>query len=170
MARSIKLPPRGHVQVPAATLAGLAVLLVAGLAVLGLLDRIDTALGQFLDARVPGRFVGGPHPAVVGAAVLLAAYGLPYVLLSVPGSTRRALLFASTLLLLAAWGPVLALAAMKPALSAPFLAALWAGGGALFYAARHRMPCDAPPARMDIPVAMPQPEPDPPSAAPPPPP
>jgi hypothetical protein len=170
MGRSIKLPPRGQVQAPAATLAGLAVLLVAGLAGLGLLGRIDAALAGLLDARVPGRFVGGPHPFVLGAAVLLTAYGLPFVLLSVPGNTRRALLFTSTLLLLAAWVPVLALAAMKPAVSAPFLAALWAGGGALFYAARHRMPCDAPPPRPEIPAVAIPPEPGPPSAAPLPPP
>jgi len=60
----------------------------------------------------------------------------------VAGTWRRLVLWITALVLVAAWAPVLSLAARAPDIGAPFTAVLWSGVCALVYAGNHRMACD----------------------------
>ena len=78
----------------------------------------------------------------VWLAVVLFALGLAFAILSVAGTWRRVVLWITTAALVAAWAPVLALAAHAPDISAPFIAVIWSGVCALVYAGNHQMVCD----------------------------
>jgi hypothetical protein len=52
------------------------------------------------------------------------------------------LLWLSAVILVAAWAPVLSLAARAPDIAAPLVATIWSGICALVYVSRHRMPVD----------------------------
>jgi hypothetical protein len=125
MVTRIEPQQAGQVFIPAASIAALGVLLVAGLSVLGIQDRCDQWLAQLV---AQGR---------VAASVAI---------LEVAGTWRRLILWFTTLILVAAWAPVLGLAAHVPAVSAPFIAVLWSGICALLYASQHRMAVDEKPA------------------------
>ncbi|MCX6873451.1 MAG: hypothetical protein NTW21_06535 [Verrucomicrobia bacterium] len=140
---------QGHVLVTAAFIGSLALVLAAGLGALGLTAQADAAFAGAL-CRVLQQDGGTGFqkslPAWglwLGAALL--AYGLALAMLSVPGTWRRLVLWLTTVLVLAAWAPVLALAAHAPELATPLIAALWSGACSLVYVRSHRMPCDAEP-------------------------
>lgn len=63
-----------------------------------------------------------------------------WVLLHVRGAWRRWVLSVSVLIISLAWVPVLALCGRVPSLSAPLVGIIWALGGSLIYAGRHREP------------------------------
>lgn len=136
----------GHVLVTAAFIGSLAVVLAAGLGALGLTERADAAI-----ASVLGRFIQPDGAAAFPKALpawglwlgtALIAYGLALVMLGVSGTWRRLVLWFTTLGLVAAWAPVLGLAAHAPEIAAPLVAAVWSGACALVYTHSHRMPCD----------------------------
>ena len=141
-----RLRPLGHVMVPAPAIGSLSILLVVGLGVRGMLDRAD---GWVASAVSQGGAAGYPKALPEWSpwlASVLLAYALTFAMLSVAGTWRRLVLWLTALVLVAAWAPVLFLAARAPEISAPFIAVLWSGVCALAYAANHQMPCDAPPA------------------------
>jgi hypothetical protein len=80
----------------------------------------------------------------VWLAVVLLAFGLTFAILNVAGTWRRVVLWITTMALVAAWAPVLSLAARAPDVAAPLIAVIWSGVCALVYAGNHRMPCDEP--------------------------
>jgi hypothetical protein len=80
----------------------------------------------------------------VWLAAALLSFGLAAAILGTPGAFRRVILWLSTVVLVAAWAPVLSLAAHAPEIAAPWIATLWSGVCAIVYTARHRMPCDGP--------------------------
>jgi hypothetical protein len=140
---------QGQVLVTAAFIGSLAMALAAGLKTLGLTDQANAAITglmcQALQPGAPPAFAKALPPWQVWLGTALAAYGLALAMLGVPGTWRRLVLWTTTLLLVAAWAPVLALAAHAPEVAAPFTAALWAGVCTLVYTHSHRMPCDQPP-------------------------
>ena len=73
------------------------------------------------------------------------AFGLAYAMLNTPGTWRRVMLWITALTLVAAWAPVLSLAAHAPEITAAWVATLWSGVCALVYTTHHRMPCDPSP-------------------------
>jgi hypothetical protein len=146
MVTRIEPQQAGQVFIPAASIAALGVLLVAGLSVLGIQDRCDQWLAQLV---AQGRVAAFPKSLPVWAIWLATvgfAFGTSVAILEVAGTWRRLILWFTTLILVAAWAPVLGLAAHVPAVSAPFIAVLWSGICALLYASQHRMAVDEKPA------------------------
>jgi hypothetical protein len=60
-------------------------------------------------------------------------------------------LWISALVLVAAWAPVLSLAAHAPEIAAPWITTLWSGICGLIYAANHHMACDDKPSSSNEP-------------------
>ena len=136
------LPP-GHVRIPAAAISSLSILLTAGLGILGLLHRVNEMVAQLVTqgkSAVP--FPKTLPDWAIGSATVAFAFGISWVILSVPGGWRQVLLWISALVLIAGWAPVLGLAAHAPDIGAPFIAVLWSGVCALVYAKNHRMAAD----------------------------
>ena len=138
----------GHVLSTAAFIGSLALVLAAGLGALGLTDQADAALANLLGRALQQDATAGFPKTLAPWALWLGtagvAYGLALAMLGVPGTWRRLVLWFTTLVLVAAWAPVLGLAAHAPEIAAPLIAALWSGACALVYGHSHRMPCDEP--------------------------
>jgi hypothetical protein len=134
--------PDGHVLVPAAIIGSLSTLLVVGLSALRILDRADLAIAKWMSQGKPTDFPKDLPEWAVWLAVVLLAFGLAFAILSVAGTWRRVVLWLTTAALVAAWAPVLSLAAHAPDTAAPLIAAIWSGVCALVYAGNHQMACD----------------------------
>lgn len=136
--------PEGHVLVPDVAIGSLSLLLAAGLGLLGVLDRVNQVVGGIVSQGAVSNFPKAlPHWAV-WLATALFAFGLSFAILSVAGTWRRLVLWITAMVVVAAWAPVLALAAHAPDIAAPFIAVIWSGVCALVYAGNHRMACDEP--------------------------
>lgn len=136
--------PEGHPALAALAIVALSMLLVAGLALAGWIDRIDGRVGEWVSRggrQVYAKELPAWLPWLAGAVL---AAGLAGAILATPGGWRRVVLWLVTLVIVAAWAPVLSLAAHQPAITVPWIACLWAGFCAMVHASRHRMPCDAP--------------------------
>jgi hypothetical protein len=135
---------QGQVLITAAFIGSLALVLAAGLGALGLTDQADALIARWLSQSLQ-HAAGFPEalPELgLWLGTALIGYGLALAMLSVPGTWRRIVLWFTTLVLVAAWAPVLALAAHAPEVATPLIAALWSGACALVYGRSHRMPCD----------------------------
>ncbi len=130
--------PRGHVFMPAAAIGSLAMVLAAGLAAFGLLDRIDRAVAATVS--VSGTSLRPIPPAIIWLGAAVVSYLLALAMLGSPGTWRRVVLWSTTVMLMAAWAPVLVLAARQPAIAAWLVAATWSGACSFVYARNHRMP------------------------------
>lgn len=136
--------PAGHVLRPAAAIGVLSLGLAAGLELLGVLARVNDGIARIVSRGGAERF---PRHLPDGAAWLAAAlfsFGLAAAMLGTPGPLRRLALWLSAVVLVAAWAPVLSLAAHTPEIAAPWIATLWSGVCAMVYTSRHRMPCEEP--------------------------
>lgn len=125
---------------PAAVIALMAILLIAGLGGLGITTRVNGVIGNWV---AQGNGVNSWPQAlpdwVVGLATVAFAFGISWAILRVEGGWRRLLLWITAMVLLAGWAPVLALAAYAPDIGGPFIAVLWSGICALVYAQNHQM-------------------------------
>ena len=130
----------GHVLAPALAIGSLALVLAAGFGFVGIMDRANDGIATGLQVG-SGTLKSLPEWAVWLAAAV-GAYGLAMVILSVPGTWRRVMLWVTSLALVAGWGPVLVLAATEPVVAVPLLATFWSGLCSLVYASRHRMAVD----------------------------
>lgn len=135
--------PAGHWLLATAAIGALSMLLVAGLELLGLLERINMVVAAAVSRGGAEKFPQALPLWVLWLAVVAFAFGTAAALLGTPGFGRRLLLWLSTLVVVAAWAPVLSLAAHAPEIGAPWIATSWSGICAMIYAARHTMPCDA---------------------------
>lgn len=137
---------QGQVLITAAFIGSLALVLAAGLAALGLTERADALIAGLLGHALQNDRLAGFPKALpeLGrwCGTALIGYGLALAMLGVPGTWRRIVLWLTTLVLVAAWAPVLALAAHAPEIATPLVVALWSGGCCLVYVRSHRMPCD----------------------------
>ena len=134
--------PLRHALASAAFIGSLALALAAGLCALGLTNKADAAIASFL-GRTLQADVAAAFPKVLpswglwlGTAVI--AYGLALAMLGVAGTWRPLVLWITTLGLVAAWAPVLGLAARAPEIAAPLVAAVWSGACVLVYTHSHR--------------------------------
>lgn len=134
--------PTGHVLVPAAAIGGLSIILVAGLGLLGVTGQLDSGIARLVSQGGGEIFPKHLPESTVWAATGVFAFGLAAAILGTPDLWRRMVLWLTSLVLIAAWAPVLSLAAHAPDISTPWIAALWSGVCAVVYAANHRMPCD----------------------------
>jgi len=130
--------PAGHLLIAAATIGSLSIILVVGLGLLGILDRLNRMLIQIMP-QSPSREL---PPWSGWLAAMIVAFALAFSILGVSGTWRRVVLWITTLVVVAAWTPVLSLAAYVPQTAAPLIAALWSGACAMVYAGNHLMPCD----------------------------
>jgi len=142
--KNIPAQPVGHVWVPAATIAGLSMILAGGLELLGFLARMNAGIARLVSRNQTEIFPQRLPDWSIWLAAGVFAFGLAAAILGIPGHGRRAVLWLTTVFLVGAWAPVLSLAAHVPAIAAPWVATLWSGVCALVYAANHRMACDAP--------------------------
>jgi len=137
--------PPGHVIIPVLATGSLGLIVAFGLDALRMLDRLDRQFDGWMRAsgvdglenRLPGW--------VIWSATAIIAYGLALVILEVPGLWRRMILWITTLLMVLAWAPVLALSAHEPSIAGPLIASIWSGVCALVYAQKHRMAVDQSP-------------------------
>jgi len=137
-----RIQPAGHVWQAAAAIGAMSLLLAVGLGLAGALGRMNDLVAAIV-AR--GGVVSFPLRLLewgIWLATVVAAFGMASVILQTAGAPRRFLLWLTAVLLIAAWAPVLGLAARYPAIAAPWVATVWSGACAMFYASRHRMPCD----------------------------
>ena len=132
----------GHVLVPGAAIGSMSLILAAGLELLGFLERINQAIAGFVSRGGAEKFSKHLPEAVTWVAAWIFAFGLAWAVLAVAGHARRLFLCFATLFMVLAWAPVLSLAAHRPDVAAPFIAALWSGLCGIFYTMNHRMPGD----------------------------
>lgn len=128
--------------VPAAAIGGLSIILAVGLGALGVLDRVGPAIAELVSRHGRESFPKRLPDWSVWLAAVLFAFGLALAVLSTPGVWRRFVLWLSSLVVIAAWAPVLSLASHAPDVAAPLVATLWSGVCALVYASKHHMACD----------------------------
>lgn len=134
--------PEGHVLVPATAIGSLSILLVTGLAALGILDRVNLMISGIISSGKEGAFPKNLPAAWIWLGAIVFAFGVSFSILQVPGTWRRVMLWLSALVVVSGWAPVLGLAARSPEIAAPWIATVWAGVCALVYAGNHRMACD----------------------------
>lgn len=137
--------PAGHVLLPAAAIGGLSIVLAAGLELLGVLVRVNAGIARIVSRGGAETFPKQLPAWCLWLAAVVFAFGLAAAILGTSGHGRRVILWLSAVMLVAAWAPVLSLAAHAPDIAAPWIATVWSGVCALVYAARHRMPCDESP-------------------------
>jgi hypothetical protein len=130
------------VLLPAAAIGGLAIVLATGLALLGVLDRANRQIATLVSRDGAERFPKQLPEWAIWLATLILAFGLTFAILETPGWWRRTILWLTTVILIAAWAPVLSLAAHAPDIAAPWIATVWSGACAIVYATNHRMACD----------------------------
>jgi hypothetical protein len=136
--------PAGSVLLPAAAIGILSLGLAAGLELLGVLARVNAGIARIVSRGGAEKFPQQLPDWGVWLTAALLAFGLAAAILGTPGAFRRVILWLSAVVLVAAWAPVLSLAAHAPEIAAPWIATLWSGVCAIVYTARHRMPCDGP--------------------------
>jgi hypothetical protein len=134
--------PAGHVLLPAAAIGGLSIVLAAGLELLGVLAQVNTGIARIVSRGGAETFPKQLPDWCLWLAAAGFAFGLAAAILGTSGHGRRVILWLSAVMLVAAWAPVLSLAAHAPDIAAPWIATVWSGVCALVYAARHRMPSD----------------------------
>ncbi|GAA5483775.1 hypothetical protein [Haloferula sargassicola] len=132
--------PDPHPGVAAAAISLMAMAVAGVLELIGLTSAWDRAL---LERMKSVGLEGGVAPLEAWIGWLWAAVVIvlsTWVLLHVRGGWRRWVLAVSMAVVSLAWIPVMALCGRVPMLSAPAVGVLWALGGSLVYAARHREP------------------------------
>ncbi|MES2996909.1 MAG: hypothetical protein V4733_08875 [Verrucomicrobiota bacterium] len=137
-----KSKPAGHTATAAPLIGAMSFLLAAGLERLGLLRGADAFTRGMLTRDGEGFPNVMPQLWLWCGTAALAVF-LPFAMLATPAQWRRLLLWLLSLVLVAGWAPVLALAAYDPKISVPWIATFWAGFCSFYYAGHHRMPADA---------------------------
>ena len=141
----------GHVLGPVITIGSLSMILASGLEMLGFLNRANTEIARLVARNGAENFPNHLPAWCIWLAAAGFAFGLATAVLGTPGHGRRAVLWISTLVLVAAWAPVLSLAAHAPEIAAPWITTLWSGICGLIYAANHHMACDDKPSSSNEP-------------------
>ena len=136
--------PSGHVLVPAALIGALSLVLAVGLSLLGVLDRANAGIAGLASRGGAETFPKHLPEWSVWLATVFFAFGLSFAILATPGHWRRAVLWITAIVLVAAWAPVLSLAAHAPDIAAPWIATVWSGVCSIVYASNHQMACDDP--------------------------
>lgn len=132
----------GHVLLPTLAIGSLALVLAAGFGALGLMERADVQIAEWLREGGLGAATKSLPLWSVWLAAAIGSFGLSVAILCVAGNWRRILLWVSTLVVVAGWAPVLAIASHTPDVSIPLLSTFWSGLCAFIYAVRHHMPAD----------------------------
>jgi hypothetical protein len=143
--------PPGHLLVAAATIGGLSMIVAAGLELLGFLSRVNAAIAMLVSRNGAEVFPQHLPEWCIWLATAVFAFGLAGAILGSPGHGHRVILWVTAMVVVAAWAPVLSLAAHRPDIAAPWIATLWSGVCSVVYAANHHMDCDPTPPPADDP-------------------
>jgi hypothetical protein len=133
-----------HLGLAVLSAGAMALALAGGLQFLGLMGRLDEMLGGMFSPKgivAPAMVL---DPLVLWLSTAALAFALPAVILNIPGSWRRLVVWGVAIALTLAWGPVLILAAHKPQIGVALVAVLWSGFCAMFYTTNHLLPVDRP--------------------------
>jgi hypothetical protein len=114
--------------------------LSVGMSLLGFWDTPNAMMTDWI-ALLGGEARDIPAPWMLLFAGIMAFFPVS-VMLSCPGVWRRLIVWLSSLLLMLAWMPVLALAAWEFTPMLPLAAGLWSGLCAMIYAHRHTLVCE----------------------------
>jgi len=101
--------------------------LLFGAVLSGWIETCDRWLGQWLGALMGEEFVQALPDAVGWLIASVVAFGLPALILSCRHSWQRLTVWIASMVVLALWAPVLALAAHRPEISMAWLAAAVVG-------------------------------------------
>jgi len=138
--------PVGHVPLPTAAICGMSLALAAGLELSGVLAHVNAGIARIVSRGGAENFPKQVPGWCIWLAAALFSLALAAAILGTPGPVRRLMLWLSAVILVAAWAPVLSLAAHAPEIAGPWIATFWSGVCALVYTSRHRMPIDEIPA------------------------
>lgn len=131
-----------HIELATIATAAMALVLALGLKIIGLIDRIDGFLYDFFLPRGMKAPTLSLHSTFIWISTALLVLLLPTIILRIPGTWRRYLVWILTTALMILWAPVLILASHKPDISIAIIAVLWAGFCAIVYAHNHSLPVD----------------------------
>ena len=128
-------PADHHPLLPGVAIGALSLLLAAGLETLGTLDFIN----QFIANQIAPASDLPHHLPLWGIWLATSglAFGLAFAVLHVECGWKRAVLWITSLAVVAGWAPVLVLAAHAPEIAAGLIVTFWSGLCALVYAQRH---------------------------------
>ena len=124
------------------SIGGMSLVLAIALEVLGFSRKLDGVVAGWLkDSGLGGTFESLPGYAPwLWTAPLV--FGLAAGMLGSRFNWRRAVLWATTLVLTLGWVPVLALAGYQATITTPLFALVWCGLWSMIYATRHQEPGD----------------------------
>lgn len=127
---------RSGVAATAAAISGMALLLVAGLSLLDIPQSLGRMIAGWVDCGGNESFPNHLPPGLVWLVAVLVSFGLASAMLAVSCHWQRWVLGVSSLVLMAMWAPVLALAAYVPDVGVPWIATAWAAVSAMAVALR----------------------------------
>jgi hypothetical protein len=126
--------------VAALAITAMALMVAGAVDLLGPLRQIDGAVARWLE----GLGLGGELPPVsmrwVWAWTVPVTFGVAWAVLHVGRPWQRWVLVITTVVLTAAWLPVLVLMDRSAPVGVPGIALFWVAVGSLVYAARHADP------------------------------
>lgn len=132
--------PAGHLGWVIVMIGTMSGVLAEGLGMMGLWDQVNE-MGYSWWAGL-GDGVREVPRWVELAFVCGMAFVTPALMLQSPAAWRKWVIWVGMMILYVAWLPVLALAAWRMGMAAPFIAGLWSGICATIFALRHDLPCE----------------------------
>jgi len=144
MSGKVKTKELPHVGLAVFATGVMALALAVGAKILKLIVGVDRFFENVFLPRSMVAATRSLDPASLWLATAFLAFALPAVMLNVPGTWRRLVVWCGTLLLTLSWGPVLLLASYRPEIGVAVVAVLWSGFCAMIYATSHVLPVDAP--------------------------
>jgi hypothetical protein len=127
--------PVGYGLWPAVVIGGLSMMLVTTLGMLGWIGQINRVVAEMVSRNSTGK-----APEHLPGGWIWFAFGLALAMLGSVGHWRRCVLWLTTLLLVAAWAPVLSLVDYAPNISAPWIVVVCSGLCTMVYVLRHPNP------------------------------
>ena len=134
--------PPAHPLAALMSIGGMSLVLAAVLELLGFSQKLDVHVAAWVQATGLGGNFRALPAYVPWLWTVPMVIGLAGGMLGSRRNWRRAVLWATSLLLTLAWVPVLALAGYQTEITMPLLALIWCGLWAMIYATRHQEPCD----------------------------
>ena len=132
-----------HTGLAAFAAGAMALALAFGFDLLHLMDRINPIFAKAFSPKGMGGTLLPLNPWILWVGTAALAFSLPAIILHIPGTWRRMVVWVGLLLLTLSWAPVLILASLTPDIGVAVVAVLWSGVCAMFYSANHILPVDA---------------------------
>jgi hypothetical protein len=131
-----------HVGFATVAIALLGIGLAAGLDFIGMIERLDKWIAAVMVKPGFSAPVQSLNPYLIWGAAGALVLSLAAVMLNIPGSWRRLLIWVLALIITFFWVPVLLLASYKPEIGVAVVGLLWSGCCAMIYSMNHETPAD----------------------------